>query len=54
MILFAFACLSVAAAAFTVMSGTIGGVGAIGHEIAAVAFLLSALLSTLGFAAADG
>ncbi len=54
MFLFAFICLSIAAAALSVMSGVVGPIGGLGHEIAAVAFLLSAVLSTLGLVAADG
>lgn len=54
MLMFSLLCLSAAVAAFSVMSGAIGPVGGVGHEIAAVAFLFSALLTTLGFVAADG
>ena len=54
MILFSMICLSAAVTAFAIMSGAIGAVGGLGHEIAAVAFLFSAVLTTLGFVAADG
>ncbi len=54
MILFSLTCLTAAIAAFFVMSGIIGPVGGVAHEAAAVAFLLSAVLSTLGLVAADG